>query len=62
MSRINGLDADGLDQVEGLVADATAAEGVCNVHEGGGYYAERIIRRALEQGTLLLGRDPNDKG
>lgn len=51
---IGQIDADGLDEVEALVADAAAVEGVGNVHEGGSYYAERIIRRAIEQGTLSL--------
>jgi hypothetical protein len=52
------LDADGLDIVEALVADACAAERSRGVHEGGEYYAERIIRRALEQGTLALANPP----
>jgi hypothetical protein len=56
----NGLDADGLDQVGGLVADAVAVDGQRLLDEGGGQYAERIIRRALAQGTLVLGRDPNE--
>lgn len=45
---------DGLDPIEALVADAAAAEPLRMVHEGGGYYAERIIRRAIAQGTLVL--------
>jgi hypothetical protein len=48
------VDADGLDVIEALVADATAVEGVANVHEGSGYFAERVIRRAVEQGTLVV--------
>lgn len=48
------LDADGLDPIEALVCDASAAEPFQLVHEGGYYYAVRIIRRALEQGTLCL--------
>jgi len=53
---IGEVDADGLDEVERIVCDATAIEGVCNVHEGGGYYAERVIRRAIEQGWLQPSR------
>lgn len=53
--RIGEIDCDGLDAVERLCYDAAKAEGVCaNVHEGGGYYAERIIRRAIQQGTLIV--------
>jgi uncharacterized protein YheU (UPF0270 family) len=52
------VDEDGLDRVEALVADAVAAEGVSNVHEGGSYYAERVIKRAIEQGTLSLAWPP----
>lgn len=48
------VDADGLDVIEALVADATAVEGVANVHEGGDSFAERVIRRAVEQGTLIV--------
>ena len=48
------IDEDGLDIIEALVADATAVEGVANVHEGGGYFAERVIRRAIEQGNLRV--------
>lgn len=47
-------DEDGLDAIEALVADAAAAERPRMVHEGGEYYAERIIRRAIKQGTLRL--------
>jgi hypothetical protein len=54
------LDADGLDRVEALVADASAVEGICNAHEGAGYYAERIIKRAIEQGTLHLASPTPD--
>lgn len=46
--------------MEGLVANAVAVEGVANVHEGSSYFAERVIRRAIKQGTLKLGRDPNE--
>ncbi len=52
------IDADGNDRIEALVLDATAIEGVANVHEGSGYFAERVIRRAIEQGTLRLGTPP----
>lgn len=55
---IGEVDADGLDRVEALVADATAVEGVANVHEGSGYFAERVIRRALQQGSLCLPEQP----
>lgn len=48
------VDADGLDIIEALVADASAIEGVANVHEGSSYYAERLIRRAIEQGNLAV--------
>ena len=48
------IDEDGLDIIEALVADATAVEGVANVHEGGDYFAERVIRRAIEQGNLRV--------
>jgi hypothetical protein len=47
-------DEDGLDVIEALVADAAAAEPSRMVHEGGEYYAERIIRRAIAQGNLAL--------
>ena len=42
------------DVVEDIVSDACAAEPPRGVHEGGEYYAERIVRRAIEQGTLTL--------
>lgn len=51
---VGEVDADGLDRVEALVADASAVEGVANVHEGSSYFAERIIRRAIEQGALQV--------
>jgi hypothetical protein len=46
-------DVDGLDRIEQIVCDATAVEGVAAVHEGSGYFAERVIRRAIEQGKLI---------
>lgn len=51
---VGEIDEDGLDEVEAIVADAAAVEGVGQVHEGGSYYAERIIRRAMQQGKLSL--------
>lgn len=47
-------DEDGLDAIQALVCDAAAAEPARMVHEGGEYYAERIIRRAIVQGTIRL--------
>jgi dsDNA-binding SOS-regulon protein len=47
-------DEDGLDPIGALVCDAAAAEPSRMVHEGGEYYAERVIRRAIAQGTLVL--------
>lgn len=50
-------DEDGLDAIKALVADA-APWPRRMVHEGSEYYAERIIRRAIAQGTLALTRTP----
>ena len=54
----DAVDADCLDIIEALVSDACAAESPRGVHEGGEYYAERIVRRAIEQGTLALAVPP----
>ncbi len=51
---VGEVDGDGLDGVERACFDASAVEGMSKVHEGCGYYAERIIRRAIQQGNLRL--------
>jgi hypothetical protein len=56
------LDDDGLDPIEALVADAAAAEGPGRLHESGSYYAERIIKRAIAQGTLILAAQGIEAG
>lgn len=47
-----------MDAVERIVHDASEHERHIGVHEGGGYYAERILRRALYRGTIVLGDVP----
>lgn len=46
--------ADGNDIIETIVMDASADEPFIGVHEGGSYYAERLIRRAILQGKLTI--------
>jgi hypothetical protein len=50
----DNTDDDGLDPIEALVADAASEEACPMLHEAGEYYAERIIKRAIAQGTLVL--------